>query len=363
MAASYRALEPEHRELLVAMLDAPPGPVAERDLAAALRRHATSGLPKAPAELVDRLTDHFLRVTRMRVDWVHPSWRDLVIDELADDPAARRRFLSRCGVDGAALALSGGGGADGRARAAAAARRRRLGRARRRPAPPLRRARRGRRGAAAAACSPTAGDGAEVRALAALVLERLGWGGKALSVDAIGAWLALAPRVDPRPEPPAVAMTWLELEPAVAPRTPEEMERMADWVQLAGLLGEHDPELLASSASRGATATCCTTSRRTRRATSRCSSASCGSRRSRGSPRSTRCSSGQALETSRWRCATRRWSRDRGAAAGDRVPGRARPARLLRAAPRGGPCPSAVFGQLRPRSRRRAGTCTARCRP
>ena len=62
MAASFAALEREHRELLLAMLDSPPGPVAERDLAAALRRHATSGLPKAPVELVDRLADHFLRV-------------------------------------------------------------------------------------------------------------------------------------------------------------------------------------------------------------------------------------------------------------------------------------------------------------
>jgi hypothetical protein len=62
MAASYEALEPEHRELLLAMLDSPPGPVAERDLAAALRRHASNGLPKAPADLVDRLADHFLRV-------------------------------------------------------------------------------------------------------------------------------------------------------------------------------------------------------------------------------------------------------------------------------------------------------------
>src|SRR5205085_8568545 len=62
MATSYAALGAEHRELLVAMLDCPPGPVVERDLAAALRRHATSPLPKAPAELVDRLADHFLRV-------------------------------------------------------------------------------------------------------------------------------------------------------------------------------------------------------------------------------------------------------------------------------------------------------------
>jgi hypothetical protein len=62
MATSYAALGAEQRGLLVAMLDSPPGPVAERDLAAALRRHATSPLPKAPAELVDRLADHFLRV-------------------------------------------------------------------------------------------------------------------------------------------------------------------------------------------------------------------------------------------------------------------------------------------------------------
>ena len=40
MAASLRALEPELRELLFAMLDTPPGPVAERDLADSLRRHA-----------------------------------------------------------------------------------------------------------------------------------------------------------------------------------------------------------------------------------------------------------------------------------------------------------------------------------
>ena len=31
-------------------------------------------------------------------------------------------------------------------------------------------------------------------------------------------------------------MTWLELEPARAPETPEELERMADWLRLAELL-------------------------------------------------------------------------------------------------------------------------------
>ena len=64
MKTSLAALSPELRELLLAMLDTPPGPTAERDLADALRRHCSSGLPKAPADLVDRLTDHFLRVLK-----------------------------------------------------------------------------------------------------------------------------------------------------------------------------------------------------------------------------------------------------------------------------------------------------------
>ena len=40
-----------------------------------------------------------------RVVWVHPSWRDLVIDALARNPEARRRFLRAAGST-AALALS-----------------------------------------------------------------------------------------------------------------------------------------------------------------------------------------------------------------------------------------------------------------
>src|SRR5262249_2980702 len=59
-------------------------------------------------------TDHFVRVVPpATVTWVHPSWRDLVIDELSGDPAARRGFLGRCSLDGLLLALSHGGGRTG----------------------------------------------------------------------------------------------------------------------------------------------------------------------------------------------------------------------------------------------------------
>ena len=85
---------------------------------------------------------------------------------------------------------------------------------------------------------------AESEALIQLVLTRLGWAGKAVSVDALAAWMAVSQRLGERPEAPAVAMTWLELEPDAAPRTPQELERFADWLRLAELLHVHDRKLL-----------------------------------------------------------------------------------------------------------------------
>jgi hypothetical protein len=179
----------------------------------------------------------------MRVEWVHPSWRDLVIEELAEDAATRRHFLARCGVDGGALALSGAGGTDGR-----------------RERPLL------REDADWDALGDglyslchdlddveavqllrvldAAGDDVEVLALVELVLKRLGWAGRAVSVDALAAWAPLARKLDPPPEPPAVTMTWLELEPHHAPATHEELARFADWLLLAELLREYDPGTL-----------------------------------------------------------------------------------------------------------------------
>ena len=117
MAASYLALSDSQRAVLLGMLDCPAGVVPERELAAAARRQAPAGLDRPPSELVDRLTDHFLRKpTPTAVAWVHPSWRDLVIAQLAGDPAARRRFLSGCAQHGVMLALSTGGGAIGATR-------------------------------------------------------------------------------------------------------------------------------------------------------------------------------------------------------------------------------------------------------
>ena len=113
MRTSFRALEDEHRELLIALLDAPSGLIDERQLAATIRRHHSGGLSRPPGELIDRVTDHFLRITPLGIGWVHPSWRDLVINELREDAGARGRFLDACALHGTMLALSQEGGIAG----------------------------------------------------------------------------------------------------------------------------------------------------------------------------------------------------------------------------------------------------------
>jgi hypothetical protein len=258
MASSYRALDPGYRAVLLALLDAPPGPVTERELAASLRRHSPAGLSQPTAEIVDRLADHFLRPTApASVTWVHPSWRDLVIDELAADRSARRTFLHACGSHGAALALSTAGGAagdralpllrdDGDWDALAA----RLAELATELEPPdvtllltaLTEARAGVTGAARS----------ELDALATEFLGRLAraWSAApgAVAVGLIAAWLALASALPDQPQLPALATTWFELLPAgpVDLHSPTETAAFEDWTVLAELLMEHGRILLAS---------------------------------------------------------------------------------------------------------------------
>jgi hypothetical protein len=179
----------------------------------------------------------------VRVTWIHPSWRDLVIEELARDGELRRRFLAHCGVDGAALALSSGGGATGervRPLLTEDADWDALGDGLHHltealdPAGAVR----------LLGVLDRAVDDVEAGALAALVLERLArrWHGRAVDVDALEAWTQAANRL---PRASTVAATWLALEPAAAPATPVELERFADGLRLAELLRDHHDDLLA----------------------------------------------------------------------------------------------------------------------
>ena len=255
MTASLRALGAEHRDLLVAMLDAHGASINQRELAAAVRRHHDGGLSRPPAELFDRLADHFLKVSDVAVRWVHPSWRDLVIDDLASDPDRRRRFVSRCGLDGLALAISTQGGRRG-ARVfplllqdadwdVAADRVWQL--VPNLDHPELARLLRVLGSATAWARDAKSKRESENLALAALDLTAQRFEGETFPLEVLDAWVETAGTLEYAPPVPRLARTWADLLPAVpiAAGSPRELERVDDWLRLAQLLERYDPEQLA----------------------------------------------------------------------------------------------------------------------
>ncbi len=259
MAASFRALGPEHRAVLVALLDTPPGPVAERELAAAVRRHSQTSFARAPSELVDRLTDHFLRVVEpSSVAWVHPSWRDLVIDELVRDPEARRTFLLDSSIDGLLLTLSTAGGETGERVVpllledadwdTLADRIGSLGAELDGPAVTR------LLGTLAEARWAVSGQRHELDALAAYALARVArrWDETraVIAVGLLSVWFELAADLPERPAPPDLATTWIELLPTERPDLDDDAElaRWDEWTALADVLMEHAPGALVSFA-------------------------------------------------------------------------------------------------------------------
>lgn len=192
----------------------------------------------------------------MRVAWVHPSWRDLVIEHLSEDDAARQRFLHGCAIHGALLALSTAGGEAG---------------ARQLPllkndgdwdaltdrvyelAPALEQAEligllEGTLQTVQNLKS-TATE-AEVDALARALLVRVSGLWKTdhapIALPELEAWLGLARPLSPRPSPPSIAATWAELLPITEIDISDyrSLERFAFWLTLADLLLDYDPELL-----------------------------------------------------------------------------------------------------------------------
>jgi hypothetical protein len=180
----------------------------------------------------------------MRVEWVHPSWRDLVIDHLSSDHDARERFLHNCSVHGALLALSLAGGHGGERELpllkhdtdwdALTDRLYTL-------VPELERAELlGLMDALALtihdlSATPTA---PEANALATAVLARLTtvWrtAREPIALPALEAWSTLAGGLSSKPEPPAISVTWAELLPTAAPQPTDgaNLERFADWLTL-----------------------------------------------------------------------------------------------------------------------------------
>ena len=187
---------------------------------------------------------------------MHPSWRDLVIAELADDSAARRRFLERSGLNGVLLALSVAGGATGERLLPLLLDDRdwdtltaRVGDL----APELDSASAIRLLAALeAALNADLPERTriEAEALATFALERLTalWDSSkhTLPVAALEAWLATASRLSNPPPVPPVAPLWIELLPTqlVHLRSQDELVRFDEWLALADVLRLFAPQEL-----------------------------------------------------------------------------------------------------------------------
>jgi hypothetical protein len=193
----------------------------------------------------------------MRIAWVHPSWRDLVIDHLSSEHEARERFLRNCSVHGALLALSLGGGHRGERALPllqhdgdwdALTDRLYTLVSEIEPAELL-----GLMDGLELAIHELGGTPAalEADALATAVLAQLTtvWttARAPIPLPALEAWFTLAGGLSSKPGSPAISVTWAELLPTAAPQPTDgaDLERFADWLTLAEFLMDYDLGLLA----------------------------------------------------------------------------------------------------------------------
>jgi hypothetical protein len=129
MRKTFTALPEAHKWFLISLLEAGAGSGPD-DVSAFFGTDADSvrdsvfGLYEAhcprderrPAtEVFDELRESFVS-GGVQIDWMHPSYRDLVIDELSADPGLQHEFLSSMGLSGIKLAISDTGGKEGERR-------------------------------------------------------------------------------------------------------------------------------------------------------------------------------------------------------------------------------------------------------
>jgi hypothetical protein len=125
MRLTFRGLPAAYKWFLVALLEIPTGPGVLSDARemfgnlGELRTLYEAYCPEADHEpfedVVQHLTEAFVKLRKtvwkkQSVDWIHPSYRDLVIDELIQDSSLRTTFLRRASLEGVKLAVSDTGG-------------------------------------------------------------------------------------------------------------------------------------------------------------------------------------------------------------------------------------------------------------
>ena len=116
MRISFCALPLCHRWLLFALLEADES--ARSDTWCELRERYEALCPpeeqRPYQSVLVELTEAFVKHTvAEQVDWIHPSCRDLAIDQLTESPQDRARFLRYCSAVGVELASSLAGGPKG----------------------------------------------------------------------------------------------------------------------------------------------------------------------------------------------------------------------------------------------------------
>ncbi len=120
MRVSFKKLPDQHKWLLFALLE------TDRSAALLLARDSLEKCYEqlCPPEVhqpyktvVTELRNAFVRKSPIlfgeEIDWVHPSCRDLAVEELAESGRDRGRFLSHCTQEGLLLATSLAGGEKG----------------------------------------------------------------------------------------------------------------------------------------------------------------------------------------------------------------------------------------------------------
>ncbi len=113
MRLAFGALPLIHCSLLVDMLEC--GRACSRtDLLRIYRVRHGSITEAEMARAIEDLTGTFIKPPdRDRLDWIHPSYRDVVIDAVSDDADLQTEFVRHANLEGLQLAFSTEGGATG----------------------------------------------------------------------------------------------------------------------------------------------------------------------------------------------------------------------------------------------------------
>lgn len=120
MRISFNSLPELHQWVLVSLIDFDYSAESE-ELINRIREFLPHKSPQECFAALNELDGTFVKINLYKfretihkpVYWIHPSYRDLVIDILSENYKFQIRFLEKCSVDGVSLALSESGGSTG----------------------------------------------------------------------------------------------------------------------------------------------------------------------------------------------------------------------------------------------------------